>query len=86
MQQDYTQSEYGFQGMQQQEQQVLASECAELTLQQHEVKMVKIELQKQRMKQERQMKQMKAQQISEIARRMEQQEREMAPDQRTARI
>ena len=54
------------------------SERTELTLQLEEGKMVKIELQQQREQQERQMELMKAQQISGIARRMEQQQRELA--------
>ena len=74
MQQDYPQSAYGFQGMQQQGEQVSASERTELTLQLDEVKRIKIELQQQREQQERQMKQMKAQLISDLARRMEQQQ------------
>ena len=78
MQQDYPQSAGEFQRMQQQEEQVLASERAALNLQQHEAKRVKIELQQQREQQERQIEQMNAQQISEIARRMEQQQREIA--------
>ena len=48
-----------------------SSERTELTMQLDEVKMVKIELQQQREQQKRQIEQMKAQQISEIARRME---------------
>ena len=78
MQQEYPQSAYEFQGVQQQGEQVSASERTELTLQLDEVKKVKIELQQQREQQERQIEQMKGQQISEIAWRMEQQQREMA--------
>ena len=78
MQQDYLQSPGGFQGMQQQGEQVSACERTELTLQLDEVRRVKNELQQQCEQQERQMEQMKAEQISEIARRMEQQQREKA--------
>ena len=78
MQQDYPQSADRFQRMQQQEEQVSASERNELTLQQDEEKMVKIELLQQRQQQESQIEQMKAQQISDIARRMKPQQREMA--------
>ena len=56
--------------MQQQDEQVSASERSELTLQYDEAKRVKIELQQQREQQERQIEQMKPQQISDIARRM----------------
>ena len=48
MQQDYPQSADIFQRMQQQEEQMSASERTELTLQHDEVEMVKIELQQQR--------------------------------------
>ena len=61
MHQDYPQSAYGFQGVQQQGEQASTSERTKLTLQLDEVKRVKIELQQQREQQERQMEQMKAQ-------------------------
>ena len=54
MQQDYAHRADGFQEMQQQEEQMSASELTELILQQDEVKRVKIELQQQREQQERQ--------------------------------
>ena len=78
MQQDYPQSADGFQRMQHQEEQVLASDLTELTLQQDEKERVEIELQQWRRQQERQIEQMKAQQIIDIARRMKQQQREMS--------